>query len=411
MKTTLFIILSLLVGIFVFSGCSDDDCPSTPPATIPTLEFAGSDKCMECHQDAYDKWVKSGHPYKLTKIEGERPDNSFPAESAFPQDPVEPPAGYTWDDITYTVGGYGWKIRWIDSNGYMITLNDDTQYNFENQTRVAYTSSPIGTKPYDCGRCHTTGWVDSDDGDATNNQDGLEGMTGTFFAGGIHCEQCHGMGSRHVAAPADFAMVKDSSSAMCGQCHTRDAENRIAASGGFVKHHEQYDEWLHSPHNSAVGCNDCHDPHSSVKFDATMPGMGTKVSCTECHTTYDGANLKHPTFGGLLTCVTCHMPKASKSAIAAGTYVGDIRTHIFSINTAPVGRTDGMFTADGALVKMDEVGQAMVTLDFACYSCHSDGAGGGGEGSVKTLQDLSDFVTGADGGGPIHPESKVVVQR
>jgi hypothetical protein len=397
MSKYLIILLALLAGALVFSGCSDDcDDTTTPPTTIPDLAFAGSDKCMSCHQENYDKWVKSGHPYKLTKIQGESPDLLFPEESMFPNDSVVPPTGYTWADISYTIGGYGWKMRWIDENGYIITGIPNNQYNFETQTWSDYhLENATGTKPYDCGKCHTTGWVDSGGIGDPENQDGLAGMTGTFFAGGVHCEQCHGMGSRHVAAPADFAMTKDTSSALCGSCHTRDAENRIAASSGFIKHHEQFDEWSHSPHNSAIGCNTCHDPHASVKFDSVMPGDGTTKSCTDCHSIaggddqdYDGANLNH---NGAPGCVNCHMPKASKSAINLTDYVGDIRTHIFNINTDAVGKTDGMFNADGSLVKMDEAGQAAVTLDFACYSCHEDENGGGGTmARPLTLQELSD---------------------
>jgi len=402
MKTRFTLMMILALGALAFVGCSDDCETTTPDTEIPDLDFAGSDACMTCHTTQHANWVESGHPYKLTKIQGESPDALFPALSAFPNDPVLPPAGYTWETISYTIGGYGWKMRWIDSDGYIITANDDTQYNFEDGSRVVYhPDDPIGTKPYDCGRCHTTGWVDSDDGDATNNQDGLEGMVGTFFAGGVHCEQCHGMGSRHVSSPENFAMTKDTSSALCGQCHTRDSENRIAAKGGFIKHHEQYDEWLHSPHNSGTGCNTCHDPHSSVKFDETASGVGTTTTCSsiDCHgTAYQGAGQKH---NGMPGCVDCHMPKASKSAIAAGTYVGDIRTHIWNINTDAVGRTDGMFNEAGNLVKMDEGGQAYVTLDFACYSCHASEQGGEGIARYLTLQELSDFVTGDDGEGPI----------
>ena len=407
MSKYLIILLALMAGALVFTGCSDDCDDSTlPPVTIPDMAFAGSDKCMACHPDNYDKWVKSGHPYKLTKIQGESPDLLFPEESMFPNDPVVPPTGYTWADITYTIGGYGWKMRWIDDEGFIITGIPNNQYNFETQTWSDYhLEDATGTKPYDCGKCHTTGWVDSEGIGDPNNQDGLAGMTGTFFAGGVHCEQCHGMGSRHVVAPKDFAMTKDTSSAACGSCHTRDAENRIAADPdkGFIKHHEQYDEWLHSPHNSAIGCNTCHDPHSSVKFDSVMPGDGTTKDCTLCHTTYAGANLNH---NGAPSCVNCHMPKASRSAINLTDYVGDIRTHIFNINTDPVGKTDGMFTADGKLVKQDEVGQSAVTLDFVCYSCHGDNNGGGGDMARDlTLQELSDRAK------VMHPQNKALARR
>jgi hypothetical protein len=33
--------------------------------------------------------------------------------------------------------------------------------------------------------------------------------------------------------------------------------------------------------------------------------------------------------------IECHMPKASKSAISVASYIGDVRTHLFKINTDP----------------------------------------------------------------------------
>ncbi len=355
----------------------------------PVAAYVGSDVCGTCHQDQHSKWVESGHPYKLIKIFDEAPVNSFPDIAQYPNDPVDPPMGYTWSDISYTIGGYGWKMRWIDNNGYIVTGIENNQYNFETDTWTDYhIDDPAGTKPYDCGSCHTTGWVPSDDGNPDNNQDGLEGMWGTFFAGGVHCEQCHGEGDEHVNDPSSVMMDIDSSSQFCGQCHTRDAENHIASSGGFIKHHEQFDEWLHSPHATGPGCNTCHDPHASVKFDASAPGQGTSVSCENCHT----EQAAYTAHNGFPDCVDCHMPKASKSAVAISDYQGDLRTHIWSINRNPVGKMEGMFTPDGTYVIEDGQGQAQITLDFACYSCHRDEAGVGGNYSMRTLEELSEFA-------------------
>lgn len=356
---------------------------------LPVAAYVGSDVCATCHGSQYEKWVKSGHPYKLIKIFDEAPTQSFPDIAQYPNDPVDPPAGYSWSDISYTIGGYGWKMRWIDNNGYIVTGIENNQYNFETDTWTNYYSfQPAGTKPYDCGACHTTGWAASDDGIAGNNQDGLEGMLGTFFAGGVHCEQCHGQGDGHVNNPQNVSMVVDSSSEFCGQCHTRDPENHIIAGAGFIKHHEQYDEWLHSPHASGPGCNTCHDPHSSVKFDPVAPGQGTSVSCENCHT-QQAAFTAH---NGFPECQDCHMPKATKSAVAISDYQGDLRTHIWTINTDPVGKMEGMFTQDGTYVMEDAQGMAQVTLDFACYSCHRDEAGMGGDYSMRTLAELSAFA-------------------
>ncbi len=30
----------------------------------------------------------------------------------------DPPEGYTWEDISYVIGGYGWKARFIDLEGH-----------------------------------------------------------------------------------------------------------------------------------------------------------------------------------------------------------------------------------------------------------------------------------------------------
>ena len=58
------------------------------------------------------------------------------------------------------------------------------------------------------------------------------------------------------------------------------------------------------------------------------------------------------------------MPRASKSATKVGEFEGDVRTHIFRINTDANGK---MFTEDGKFVAGDSV-----TLDFVCLHCHQN---------------------------------------
>ncbi len=223
----------MLVAIVLMlaAGCKKEEVPEV-------LAFAGSSTCEECHSAIYDKFIESGHPYKLNKVvNGVQP--------YYPFTPIDipTPAGYDWTDISYVIGGYSWKARFVDLNGYIITANADTQYNIEDGTQVAYhASDPIGTKPYNCGRCHTTGWVYVDDGGA--RQDGLPGMDGEFFAGGVHCEECHGMGNIHNVTESITDVTVDRTAAACGSCHYRNEDHTIASSGGFIKHHEQYDEMI-----------------------------------------------------------------------------------------------------------------------------------------------------------------------
>ena len=394
------LLLLLVVGLLAMAGCSDDceDTDPVEPPTLPTLGYAGSAACAICHYDKHDMWKHSGHPYKLTKINGEAPTGDFPDPSAYFNDPIEPPAGTTWDDFSYTIGGFGWKMRWIKNDGFIYTPTEGlNQWNFENETFTNYHAGE--TKPYNCGACHTTGWEDSDDGDASNNQDGMEGFYGTFAEGGIGCENCHGMGNQHAFEPTSYSMEINDTSEFCGKCHTRGGDNGVTpapeiieASGGFIKHHEQYDEWYNSPHNVSYGpqCNTCHDPHASVKFDEGAPGDGVSVTtnCVSCHVTGSHANIAETTHGYGATCVDCHMPDASKSAIANNIHDGDVSTHLWTINTSVNGKVD-MFTEDGTSVALTD-GRGAITLDFACYGCHNDPDGVGGGGSEKTLQELHD---------------------
>ncbi len=354
----------LFVMPLLIIGCKNDDKPKPPD----TLAYIGSETCKTCHTDKYDDFIHSGHPYKLNKIEnGKAP--SYPYSSV-----PNPPDGYTWNDITYVIGGYGWKARFLDKDGYIIT-GDNVQYNLETKGWVAYESEdPPGTKKYNCGRCHTTGWKSVADGGQP--QDGLPGMDGEFFAGGIQCEACHGMGNIHAYTQEAEDITVDESADFCGTCHYRNADHTIAASGGFIKHHEQYDEMIAAGHAN-LKCVNCHSPHKTALYDGE-PGL--IAECVSCH---PNKTVNH---SAAATCTDCHMPHASKSAIAHNKYSGDIATHIFKINTDS---TATQFNAEGNL------SNPYVTLAFACYGCHVDPDGvGGGTAPKKTLGELSKFATG-----------------
>jgi len=90
----------------------------------------GSHSCQECHTELHDSYRGTGHAWALSKIvDGNAP--AFP-ESELP----DPPAGYTWDDIQYVIGGYGWMARFVDKQGYLLTGDADatTQYNLKNRS-------------------------------------------------------------------------------------------------------------------------------------------------------------------------------------------------------------------------------------------------------------------------------------
>ncbi len=386
--------LFLLLPVLALTACSDDDCPTCEDNAAPQLSYVGSQSCEACHQANYDSFIKSGHPYKLSAVtNGVAPTYPWDIEhsSGAIVERDGPPPGTSWSDFAYVIGGYGWKARWVKPDGNVYTAGTQAQLNLwgSGPEWVPYHQDQVKPYNYDCFKCHTTG--------ASQTGSWPAGTTGfgTFAFGGVQCEECHGQGSQHVFDPQTFRMKVDDTPELCGRCHTRDSQNRVAVSGGFIRHHEQYDETIHSPH-AAVGCGGCHDPHASVKYDDVAPGNGVTTECVTCHTGFD-TNLTHVKgFAGAPDCTDCHMPKAAKSARAEHEYRGDIASHTFTINPAAVGKS-AMWTSDGKFVALDEFGRGAITLDFACYSCHNDPAGVGGGGSPKTLAELSAKATGMHG--------------
>lgn len=405
-------------------------------------EFIGSDSCGVCHTVPYASFVQTGHPFKLNKvIDGMQPTYPFTnlngvlqrvtdddGAAGDPKPGTDNTLGtpVTWDDVTYVIGGYYWKARFVDQNGAVVT-GSSVQYNFATDAMSGYHDNETD-KPYNCGNCHVTGWRHQDDALNDNRQDGLQFMDGTFAEGGIQCEACHGAGSAHAKfsgtitrnafAPRSDADLQAADAAYgdpvaCGECHTRDGERdyptyvsafenalganpdprpfdmggRIAASGGLIRHHEQYDEVLGIDPDSLDtvrspdflithgNCVTCHNPHgSSVNVDnplyTGMPGVDkTNDGCLRCHGDYD------PALRGIgmqsLACIDCHMPYLAKSATAVAgeadrPAVGDVSSHIFSIDLDPA---RPQFTADGryAYPAIDE--------DWACRTCHNSAPG------------------------------------
>lgn len=340
----------------------EDGVSYSPPG------FVGSEACQICHEEIYETFAKTGHPYKLNKVvDGEPPDYPFSKV-------LDPPEGYTWDDILYVIGGYGWKARFIDKDGYIITGADEnavTQFNLYNEALdmgndwVGYHAGEENL-PYNCGSCHTTGYS------AEGNQDGLPGLVGTWVEDGIQCEECHGPGGNHVNNPLLISMEVDRDAELCGQCHRRGDVTEIDASDGFIRHHEQYEE-LFGSKKRVMDCVNCHDPHKTVKY-ANDKETGIKSTCETCH--FEQAEYKKINYirhGG--DCVNCHMPKVTKSALGdPERYTGDLRTHLMAINP----RAASQFSEDGSTA------HPYLGLDFACRSCHHEG----GQGKVYSNEEL-----------------------
>lgn len=338
----------------------DQKTPVVMPAKGAT--YVGAEQCKMCHFAIYENWATTGHKYKLMT-----PDEALQLRPDLPM-----PEGYTKDDILYVIGSWGWKARYVGMDGYIITKtgpgknkNGTNQYNIATGEWADY--NPGQVVKYNCQRCHNTG------ASYDRNTPGLPGIEGTWEFRGIQCEACHGPGSEHIKAGGGkgVGIIVDTNSSMCGLCHRRGEDDaKIPAGGGFVQHHEQYQDFLAAGKMSDLKCVTCHDPHKPVYAGATNPieGAGIRKVCTDadCHAetgkTYNGSVMG---IAGV-TCIDCHMPKTVKSAVAESQYVADVRSHVFKINTD----VDAEFTYIGDDGK--EYANPYLTVEYMCLSCHSD---------------------------------------
>lgn len=401
MKKTLLFISLLLILIFGLAACTGpqgDEGPMGPPgpqgpegpqgppgetgpegpagaageagaagAGSGAADYVGAQTCSGCHPDVYETFSKTGHAFALSKV----------SEGAAPQFPFsqlgDPPEGYSWSDISYVLGGYGWQAIFVNSEGYVITdapgssgnsefLN---QFNLANATLAkdaGFVSFMSGEEvKTDCVACHTTGYS------ASGSQDDLAGMVGTWKEAGVQCERCHGPGSLHAGNPQAVNMIIDRSSQACGECHQIDDTRQVYANGTFIKHSQQYAEMSLSKH-LVLECSDCHDPHSGVVQLKQANEAVTKLECKNCH--YNAANYQKVAMHLGFACTQCHMTPIVQSGWAdADKLTADMPTHLFSINPFQAGQ----FSSDGT------TSLPQISVDYACKHCHN--------GSFATVKD------------------------
>jgi hypothetical protein len=340
----------------------------------------GADVCAVCHEDQFDAWLRTGHAWAHNPIDGEPEEEPWAGLDDFGSYPSNPPAPYTWDDISQVLGGWAWKQVFIDNEGYIVT-GEAARYNIDNGTWGPYLAdeTPGTVSSFECVSCHTSGFRSVDE------PEGLPGLRASWGASGVDCENCHGNGAHHAEAPHDARLTIDRDAEFCGGCHTRGDERVIPASDGFIEHASQYNQFASSKHR-ALDCVDCHDPHRSAvysDFDFN-PDQGVMTECADCH--FEQAANANTSFMGALDCTYCHMPPAVKAGLGdLDAFTGDQAAHLWAINS----------DIDAPQFD-DETGEAKpwLTLDYACRWCHVPGGDSPFFAADKTDEELSQSAVG-----------------
>jgi DmsE family decaheme c-type cytochrome len=227
----------------------------TPPIAAPHADYAGTDKCLGCHEDRSASITKGAH------------------SRAYRAGTPMAPAGC--------------------------------------QACHADTKAALG-----CEGCHGPGKEHAESGDKTkirtlgslSPKDASETCVSchfrtdhTFWAGSQHDERSVGCTSCHsIHAPAGDKQLKASGeTGLCAQCH------RTVVNKQYKLNHMPVRE-------GKLQCSSCHNVHGSRNVKLLREGGTVNESCVSCHGEKRGPHLwEHPPVTE--SCSTCHDPHGSNN--------------------------------------------------------------------------------------------------
>ena len=374
----------------------------------------------------------------------------FRTENA--RDSSDAPRTYT---VEMTYGGGLYKQRYLyrvgDSTYPFVQYNPAGDEAFADRTRKPWRdyhgdwlfnettkklTDPPAKKSFEieCASCHFNGYsltptvaggfvagaANDPNGEADIDGDGVPNELN------IGCENCHGAGSAHSAAPRKLKpalivnprkLAAERAMVICTQCHSRpqgtmkndqpiNKENRMltpgisrneylvnhttredAAQKDFwpdgvhsKSHHQQGTDLLRSKKyinaTQTVTCADCHDPHgkSGVKHQLKLEVRDGKDSlCASCHK----VDMKQHTAKAVgepharkIACVDCHMTKTMQTGAGLGKGIDGKDGKNYWMNDITSHLFDVPRIANKG-VKGVEPGKAMpIPYTNACGTCH-----------------------------------------
>ena len=284
-------------------------------AGFADLEYAGSERCAECHKEKYDGWQETFH---ATVVQDAK---KYP-ESILGDFSV-PGLGFSKDDVEYTIGGH-WDQR------YMKKIGDDFYvlpklWSVQSQAWRPYNVWSWRKKPYGkyCKGCHVTAYDPKANVTVAENR--------------IGCEACHGPGWAHAEAGGDGKIVNprkldpERGDMICAACHVRgrDPSGEYFFPVGFVPGEDlgryyvpdkkkpeesnteailrEFSKW---ETNGKDKCEVCGIPGAG-KEQKKSEAEETLGFCFGCHDFKDkyAEHNRHPD-GTELVCFDCHVQQA-----------------------------------------------------------------------------------------------------
>jgi hypothetical protein len=371
-KRSLLVILSLMLGVFLLVQCMNSrNVKSDEPVSYSS--YAGSQKCMSCHKDVYNKHLKTAHfltgqPATENFVKGNFNKDSniyYYSPDILVQMQKRDSGLY---QVIFYKGEEKMAIRkdMVIGSGIMGQSFLNWRHNRLFQMPVTYftaaaqwsnspgfpegkvmTDRPITAR---CLECHIT-YAEASGSDTLEpvnfNKDKI--------IYGVSCEKCHGPAAKHVEFQTTHPEIKTASYVInpaklnrqqqldvCAVCHggkmqklkpsfqftpgknladyfILDSIHNVSLAGGEVEvHGNQYGLLKKSKcftASSTMTCSSCHNTHENERGKTEI----FAARCMSCHPS-NSTELKTPTHllvkGIGQKCTSCHMPVLESRAIA-----------------------------------------------------------------------------------------------
>jgi tetratricopeptide (TPR) repeat protein len=372
-----FILAVAIITALIKLGQSEapvDSSDSTSRFKIETEEvvfaqYAGSESCRECHQDAFDLWMPSNHQLAERLPTSELDEAAFSNQAPFAHGGIETQARATEDQFEiatlsfdgqskphgidrvigheplrqFLVPHQGGRLQAVDAAYDPHAKNWFSVYGEEDRRPGEWghwTGRGMNWNSM-CASCHNTRLRKNYDASTDAYKTNMAEMS-------VGCEACHGPLKKHVEWQHEYSgqnkpdptvtkLSRQQSLDTCGSCHSRRAEltGDFKPGDAYEDHYnltvpdetdtfypdgqvrdEDYvfTSFLSSRmHAAGVHCLDCHQPHSTKTI---LPG---NALCMRCHNgsfpnspkIEPTAHSHHLSESEGNQCVNCHMPQTT----------------------------------------------------------------------------------------------------
>jgi len=172
---------------------------------LPLEEYAGSERCRECHAGIWEEWSRTLHAVNFRDAKAD----PSAVRAVFSGVPGADSLELERDEVLWTVGEH-WTQRYlVEGRRGDLAVVPDT-WSLQANAWLREGSFPRPWRKY-CEGCHVTA---------------LDPFTGRYLEEGTGCEGCHGPGRLHAETTDQAAIVNPSllvaarRDMICEACHT-----------------------------------------------------------------------------------------------------------------------------------------------------------------------------------------------